>query len=228
MARNHQKISVIIPVFNEEDAISLVIGDIPKTLVDEIIVVDNGSTDNTARTAQKAGAQVVREELRGYGAACLRGIASVNNPDIIVFLDGDYSDYPDEMESLIAPILRGEADLVIGSRIAHPDGSKALLPQAYWGNRVTTWLIKIIYHHRFTDLGPFRAISFSSLKKLGMQDKNYGWTVEMQVKAVKRGLTIVEVPVNYRTRVGKSKVTGTLSGTIKAGAKIIYTVFSLW
>ncbi|MBN2267366.1 MAG: glycosyltransferase family 2 protein, partial [Candidatus Babeliaceae bacterium] len=196
-------------------------------LVDEIIVVDNGSTDKTAEVARSKGARVVKENLRGYGAACLKGIASAKNPDILVFLDGDYSDYPDEMEKIIAPILKGEADLVIGSRIAHPDGKNALLPQAYWGNKLTTWLIKILYHHTYTDLGPFRAIRIHQLQKLDMQDKNYGWTVEMQIKAIKNRLTIVEVPVNYRKRIGTSKVTGTLSGTIKAGAKMLFTVFSL-
>lgn len=219
------KISVVIPVLNEQDSIGLVIKEIPQQMVDEIIVVDNGSTDNTIAVAQCAGARVVKEEVRGYGAACLKGIATAQESDVIVFLDGDYSDYPDEMEKIIAPILKGEADLVIGSRIAHPGGKNALLPQAYWGNKLTTWLIKILYHHTYTDLGPFRAIRVHQLQNLDMQDKNYGWTVEMQIKAIKNRLTVVEVPVNYRKRIGKSKVTGTLSGTIKAGAKILYRVF---
>ena len=227
MDRNHKKVSVIIPALNEQDSIGLVIRDIPKDLIDEIIVVDNGSTDKTIEVALDAGARVVRENFRGYGAACLKGIASTKNPDIIVFLDGDYSDYPDEIECIIAPILRGDADLVIGSRIAGSKRSEVLPPHAYWGNRLTTWLINTIYHHRFTDLGPFRAIRFSELKKLGMKDKNYGWTVEMQVKAVKHGLTIIEVPVRYRKRIGKSKITGTLLGSINAGIKILYTVLSL-
>jgi len=219
------KISVVIPVLNEQDSIGLVIREIPRQMIDEIIVVDNGSTDNTIDVAQGAGARVVEEKERGYGAACLKGIATAQASDVIVFLDGDYSDYPDEMEKIIAPILKGEADLVIGSRIAHPGGKNVLLPQAYWGNKLTTWLIKILYHHTYTDLGPFRAIRVHQLQNLDMQDKNYGWTVEMQIKAIKNRLTVVEVPVNYRKRIGKSKVTGTLSGTIKAGAKIIYRVF---
>ncbi len=226
MAENKQKISVIIPVLNEQDSIGLVIGDIPKDLVDEIIVVDNGSTDSTADVAAGAGARVVREPLRGYGAACLKGIASACNPDIVVFIDGDYSDYPEEMGQLITPVLQKSADLVIGSRMLG-NGRKSLLPQAYWGNKFAAWLIYMMYHHRYTDLGPFRAIWFTSLQQLDMQDKNFGWTIEMQVKAVKHGLRILEVPVKYRKRIGKSKISGTLSGTIKAGLKILYTILSL-
>jgi glycosyltransferase involved in cell wall biosynthesis len=227
MRTKHKRVSVIIPALNEQDSIGLVISDIPKDLVKEIIVVDNGSTDHTAEVARNAGARVVRENQKGYGAACLKGIASANNPDIIVFIDGDYSDYPDELGDIIAPILKGEADLVIGSRIAGSRDKKVLPPHAYWGNKLTTWLINLFYHYHFTDLGPFRAIRFSSLKKLGMRDKNYGWTVEMQVKAVTQSLGIVEVPVSYRTRIGKSKVTGTLKGSMSAGVKMLYTIFAL-
>ena len=226
MDKNRPKISVIIPALNEENAIGLVIRDIPKDVADEVIVVDNGSTDNTAMVAEKAGARVVREPHRGYGAACLRGIASVNEPDIIVFLDGDYSDYPEEMARIVAPIAQGTADLVIGSRLAGADGKAVLPPQAYWGNKLATGLIRILYGHFFTDLGPFRAIRFSALQKLNMQDKNFGWTIEMQIKAVKHRLSIMEVPVRYRSRIGTSKISGTISGSIKAGAKILYTVFS--
>jgi len=227
MNRSHKRVSVIIPALNEQDSIGLVISDIPKDLVKEIIVVDNGSTDKTAEVAQNAGAKVVREEQRGYGAACLKGITSANNPDIVVFLDGDYSDYPDELGKIISPILKGETDLVIGSRVAGSRDKKVLPPHAYWGNRLTTWLINLFYHYHFTDLGPFRAIRFNALQKLGMRDKNYGWTVEMQIKAVKHNLRIREVPVSYRKRIGKSKVTGTLMGSTKAGVKILLTVFAL-
>lgn len=227
MHNHHPKVSVIIPALNEQDAIGLVIRDIPRDLVNEIIVVDNGSTDNTSEVAQGAGARVVREEKRGYGAACLKGIATANDPDIIVFLDGDYSDFPEEMEQIIAPILKGEADLVIGSRIAWAKSKKALLPHAYWGNRLATRLIYLIYHHHFTDLGPFRGIRASKLRELGMEDRNYGWTVEMQVRALKRGLSVAEVPVQYRKRIGMSKVSGSWLGSIRAGIKIIYTIVAL-
>ncbi|MCX5904033.1 MAG: glycosyltransferase family 2 protein [Proteobacteria bacterium] len=226
MDKNRPKISVIIPVLNEQDAIGLVIRDIPKDVADEVIVVDNGSTDNTARAAQMEGARVVLEPHRGYGAACLKGIASAHEPDIVVFLDGDFSDYPEEMARIVAPIVQGTADLVIGSRISGGNGRRVLLPQAYFGNKLAAWLIDLLYHHRFTDLGPFRAIRCSALKQLDMRDRNFGWTIEMQVKAVKQGLSIIEVPVRYRPRIGKSKVSGTLSGSIKAGVKILYTVFS--
>ena len=226
MHKTRQRISVIIPALNEQDAIGLVIRDIPKDVADEVIVVDNGSTDNTAMVAEKAGARVVREPHRGYGAACLKGIASVHEPDIIVFLDGDYSDYPEEMARIVAPIAQGTADLVIGSRLAGADGKAVLPPQAYWGNKLATGLIRILYGHFFTDLGPFRAIRCSALNQLDMQDRNFGWTIEMQIKAAKQGLSIMEVPVRYRTRIGTSKISGTISGSIKAGAKILYTVFS--
>ena len=227
MISNGKRVSVIIPALNEQDSIELVIWDIPKHLVKEIIVVDNGSTDRTSEVASHAGARVVCENRRGYGAACLKGIACTNNPDIIVFMDGDYSDYPEEMEQIITPILKGEADLVIGSRITGTASERVLPQHAYWGNKLTTWLINALYHYRFTDLGPFRAISYKHLILLGMQDNDYGWTVEMQVKALIHGLKVIEIPVSYRKRVGKSKVTGTLAGSLKAGIKILYTVFSL-
>jgi glycosyltransferase involved in cell wall biosynthesis len=227
MSSERKRVSVIIPALNEQDSIGLVIRDIPKHLVNEIIVVDNGSTDRTADVVRKAGARLVREDLRGYGAACLKGIASANNPDIIVFLDGDYSDYPEEMEQIIAPIRKDEADLVIGSRMTGTTSQRVLPTHAYWGNKATTALISVLYHHRFTDLGPFRAITYKGLKKLSMRDTNYGWTVEMQLKALVHGLKVVEIPVRYRKRLGTSKVTGTVSGSLKAGIKMLYTIFSL-
>lgn len=227
MSSDQKRVSVIIPALNEQDSIGLVIRDIPAHLVTEIIVVDNGSTDRTADAARNAGARVVRENRRGYGAACLRGIASADCPDIIVFLDGDYSDYPEDMERLVAPVVKGEADLVIGSRTAGGRSKRVLPPHAYWGNRLTTWLITVFYHYRYTDLGPFRAISHKGLMQLGMEDLNYGWTVEMQVKALIHGLKVVEIPVSYRKRIGTSKVTGTMSGSVKAGMKMLYTVISL-
>jgi len=219
------KISVIIPAFNEESSIGLVLNDLPRDTLHEIIVVDNGSTDNTANAARQSGARVVQEKRPGYGSACLRGIAELNQPDIVVFLDGDYSDFPEEIDQLIQPILSGGKDFVLGSRMILPESRSALLPQARYGNRLAVFLMRIFFGHRFTDLGPFRAICYESLKKIGMQDTNFGWTVEMQIKAVRNGLRIREIPVRYRQRVGVSKITGTFSGTLKAGTKIIYTIF---
>lgn len=222
------KISVIIPALNEQGSIGKVIADIPRGLADEIIVVDNGSRDATVSAAKAAGARVVMEPYRGYGAACLAGIAAAARPDIIVFLDGDYSDYPEDMQGLVAPVIAGEADLVIGSRISGGRGRGALPPQAYWGNKFAVMLIRALFGGcPYTDLGPFRAISCHSLQLLDMQDRNFGWTVEMQVKAVQRGLRILEVPVRYRKRIGTSKISGTVSGTVKAGTKIIYSIARL-
>ncbi len=222
------RISVIIPVFNEQDAIEKVIGDIPGHLPTEIIVVDNGSTDQTAKLAAAMGARIVRENRRGYGSACLAGIAATNNPDIVVFLDGDYSDHPNEMPDLIAPILANRADLVIGSRVLGNSESGALMIQARFGNRLATALIKILFGVSYTDLGPFRAIRYRALIDLDMRDKTFGWTVEMQVKAAKKALKIQEMPVSYRKRIGVSKITGTLKGTLKAGWKILFTIFKYW
>ncbi len=222
------RISVIIPVFNEQDAIEKVIGDIPSHLPTEIIVVDNGSTDQTAKLAAAMGARIVRENRRGYGSACLAGIAATNNPDIVVFLDGDYSDHPNEMPDLIAPILANRADLVIGSRVLGNSEPGALMIQARFGNRLATTLIKILFGVSYTDLGPFRAIRYRSLIDLDMRDKTFGWTVEMQVKAAKKALKIQEMPVSYRKRIGVSKITGTLKGTLKAGWKILFTIFKYW
>ena len=218
-------ISVIIPVFNEESSIGRVLDDLPQEKLKEIIVVDNACTDNTAEVAQKHGARVVEETRRGYGSACLKGISELNGTDIIVFIDGDYSDYPEELEKLVEPIKTGEADFVLGSRMILPDSRAALLPQARYGNQLATYLIILFFGYRFTDLGPFRAIRYESLKQLSMVDNDFGWTVEMQIKAVKHGLRIKEIPVHYRKRIGISKITGTISGTIRAGVKIIYTIF---
>jgi len=219
------RISVIIPVFNEQDAIEKVIGDIPPDLPTEIIVVDNGSTDQTAKLAAAMGARIVPESRRGYGFACLTGIAATNRPDIVVFLDGDYSDHPNEMPTLVAPILENRADLVIGSRVLGNREPGALMIQARFGNWLATYLIDLLFKLRYTDLGPFRAISYSALMKLDMQDTTFGWTVEMQVKAAKQALKTCEVPVSYRRRIGVSKITGTLKGTIVAGWKILFTIF---
>ena len=219
------RISVIIPAYNEEDSIGLVLDALPQNLIHEIIVVDNNSTDDTARSASEKGARVVAEKRRGYGSACLKGISELDNPDIVVFLDGDFSDYPEELVKLVAPIESGEMDFVLGSRMILPESRSALLPQSRYGNQLAVFLMRLFFRHKFTDLGPFRAIRYESLKAIAMQDANFGWTVEMQIKAVKKGLRIMEIPVKYRERVGVSKITGTFSGTIKAGAKIIYTIF---
>ena len=219
------QISVIIPAFNEEGSIGLVLDALPQNLIHEVIVVDNNSTDNTARSASEKGARVVAEQRRGYGSACLKGISVLDNPDIVVFLDGDFSDYPEELVKLVAPIESGEMDFVLGSRMILPESRSALLPQSRYGNQLAVFLMRLFFRHQYTDLGPFRAIRYESLQAIAMQDTNFGWTVEMQIKAVKKGLRILEIPVKYRERVGVSKITGTFSGTIKAGTKIIYTIF---
>ena len=219
------RISIIIPAYNEESSIGLVLDALPQEKLHEIIVVDNGSTDATARVAQEHGARVVKEPRKGYGSACLKGIDELDSPDIVVFIDGDFSDFPEEIVLLIRPIENGEKDFVLGSRMILPKSQLALLPQARYGNRLAVFLIKLFFKHEFTDLGPFRAIRYSSLMSIGMKDMDFGWTVEMQIKAVRNGLRIQEVPVNYRKRIGISKITGTILGTFRAGAKIIYTIF---
>ena len=219
------KISLIIPAYNEESSIGLVLESLPKKILDQIIVVDNASDDRTAEVAAQYGGKVVREERRGYGSACLRGISELSpETDIVVFLDGDFSDYPEELPNLIQPIIEGDADMVIGSRMRGNREPGALLPQAYWGNRLATFLIRVFWGYQYTDLGPFRAIRYPALKEITMVDVGFGWTVEMQIKAITRDLKIKEVPVSYRKRVGKSKITGTVSGTVKAGFKILYTI----
>lgn len=224
-------VSVIIPALDEEDAIVRVLGDLPQPgraqdgILYDVIVVDNGSTDRTAARAAQMGARVVHEPRRGYGQACLAGLAAVEGPDVVLFVDGDYSDYPEEAATLIAPIREQTADLVIGSRVLGDRESGALLPQARLGNALATTLIRLMYGVRYTDLGPFRAIRYSSLQLLEMSDPDFGWTVEMQVKAARLGLRAVEVPVRYRKRIGKSKISGTLIGTVRAGHKILWTIF---
>ncbi len=222
-------IRVIIPALNEEKSIAKVIEEIPKLIVKEIIVCDNGSSDRTKKEAEKAGATVLIENEKGYGASCLKGINYVNNlnqkTDIIVFLDGDYSDYPQEMNKVIAPILNKEAEMVIGSRALGQKERGSLTPQQVFGNWLATKMLHLFYGVKFTDLGPFRAITLTALNQLNMVDRNYGWTVEMQIKAAKQKIKTVEVPVNYRNRIGFSKVSGTVKGTIMAGYKIIFTLF---
>ena len=217
--------AVVIPVFNERDSLPLVVGAIPRDRVDEVVVVDNGSTDDTPLVARGLPVRLVREDRRGYGSACLAGIAALtaSPPDVVVFLDGDFSDHPEEMPALLEAVAAG-ADLVIGSRTRGQREPGALLPQARFGNALACFLIRVLYGHRYTDLGPFRAIRWAALEKLGMEDRTFGWTVEMQIKALRKGLRVAEVPVSYRRRVGVSKITGTLSGTIRAGWKILWTI----
>lgn len=219
------KVSVVIPVFNERDSLPLVIGDIPSHAVSEIVVVDNASTDGTDLVARRLPVRLIREERRGYGSACLAGVAALrpDPPDVLVFLDGDYSDHPEEMPLLLNAI-EGGADLVIGSRALGQAEAGALLPQARFGNRLACWLILLLYGHRYTDLGPFRAVRWRAYERLTMEDTNFGWTCEMQVKALRQGLKVAEVPVSYRRRVGVSKITGTVSGTLRAGYKILWTI----
>lgn len=217
--------AVVIPVFNERDSLPLVVADLPRDRVSEIVVVDNGSTDGTDSIARGLPVRLVREERRGYGSACLAGIAALepSPPDVLVFLDGDYSDHPEEMPRLLEAIGAG-ADLVIGSRMLGEREPGALPPQARFGNALACFLIRLLYGHRYTDLGPFRAIRWEALRHLRMEDRNFGWTVEMQVKALRRGLRVAEVPVSYRRRVGVSKIAGTLSGSLRAGYKILWTI----
>lgn len=224
-------IDVIIPAFNEEKSIPKVIHDIPK-FVRHVVVANNNSTDQTAAVAEKTGAVVVFEGQKGYGKACLTAMDWIKNqeiqPDIVVFLDGDYSDYPEEMTGLVQPILEGKADMVIGSRaLGERESGSMTVPQVF-GNWLATTMMNYIQGAKFSDLGPFRAIDWPKLLSLNMVDQNYGWTIEMQIKAHKAGLKYLEVPVNYRKRIGVSKVSGTVKGVFGAGYKIILTIFKYW
>ena len=222
------KIKVIIPAYNEADSIAHVINDIPDT-VDEVIVVSNTSTDDTEANAKKAGATVLKETNKGYGYACLKGMQHIANQneklDIIVFLDGDYSDYPEELTKLVAPIINDNIDFVIGARIKQLREKGSMTVPQIFGNWLATTLMTLLFRANFTDLGPFRAIKYEKLLALNMQDKTYGWTIEMQLKALKQKLTYTEVPVNYRNRIGVSKVSGTVKGAIFAGIKILGWIF---
>jgi len=223
-------IRVIIPAYNEERSIGKVLRAIPKNRVAEIIVVDNNSSDNTYDEALKNGATVLKEPRQGYGYACLKGMDYIarnfdRETGIIVFLDADFSDEPEELPQVVAPIIHQDYDMVIGSRALGNKEKGSMTPQQVFGNWLATTLIRWFYGFRYTDLGPFRAIKWEALKMLEMQDKTYGWTVEMQLKAVKKGLKITEVPVNYKKRIGESKVSGTVKGTIGAGYKILSWIF---
>jgi len=221
-------IKVIIPAFNEADSISHVINDIPD-IVNETIVVSNNSTDATETNAKEAGAAVLKEPQKGYGYACLKGMSYVaeqeKKPDIIVFLDGDYSDYPEELIKIVEPIIKDDIDFVIGARVKRLREQGSMTMPQIFGNWLATFLMRIMFNSKFTDLGPFRAIKYDKLLVLNMEDKTYGWTVEMQLKALKQKLSYIEIPVNYRNRIGVSKVSGTIKGAIFAGIKILGWIF---
>lgn len=224
------RIAVVIPARNEERSIALVLRDIPTIYHPLIIVVDNGSRDRTAEVAERHGAIVLREQQPGYGNVMLKGLdyLATHPIDIVVFLDGDYSDYPEEMPRLVEPIQRGESDMVLSTRLNPLFDMEALPPHVVYGNRLCVFLTNIFFGTRYTDLGPFRAIRYDALMQLQMEDRNYGWTVEMQIKAKLHGLRTMEVPVRYRKRVGQSKISGTIRGSVLAGSKILYTIFRLF
>jgi len=233
MSFKGNRIVVIIPALNEENSISKVVNSIPN-IVDEIIVINNGSDDSTAIKASISGAKVIHEYRKGYGYACLKGIDYLNKnpPDIVVFLDGDYSDYPEDLEAIIKPILEKNVQFVIGARVKFLREKGALTPQQIFGNTLACLLMRLLYKANFTDLGPFRAIGWKNLVALEMSDKTYGWTIEMQLKVLRRKIKYIEVPVRYRKRIGYSKVSGTVKGTIMAGYKILTWIgkfyFSKW
>ena len=224
---------VIIPVFNEEKSIASVLGDIPSDLVREVIVCNNNSTDRTAEVAEAAGATVVFQPQKGYGSACLKGMEYIaqkpknEQPDVVVFIDGDYSDHPEEMRLLLREIEQNDMDMVIGSRALGNMEAGSMTPPQIFGNWLATNLLAFFYNYKFTDLGPFRAIKWEALQALKMEDPDFGWTVEMQAKAAKAGLKCTEVPVSYRKRIGVSKISGTVKGTFLAGHKILWTIFKL-
>ena len=221
-------IKVIIPAYNEQDSIANVVNDIPK-IVDEVIVISNNSTDNTAINAKNAGATVLHERKKGYGHACLKGLEYIANQkektEIVVFLDGDYSDYPAQLSELIAPIINENIDFVLGARVKEQREYGAMTPQQIFGNWLATALMKLFFGATYTDLGPFRAIKYEKLMALKMEDKTYGWTVEMQLKVLRNKFTYLEIPVKYRNRIGVSKVSGTIKGAIFAGIKILTWIF---
>jgi len=227
-----QQVVVITPALNEEQSLPLVIGDLPD--VAALFVVDNGSTDNTAQVAAELGANVVTQSQRGYGAACLAGIDAVqtwardsDHPDdpVVVFVDADYSDHVELIPGIVRPILHDQQDFVLGSRLTGRREKGAMPPQSVYGNRFACTLINLLFGGKFTDLGPFRALRLSTLQRLSMVDTNFGWTIEMQIKALKQRLRILELPVPYRCRVGTSKISGTIVGSFNAGAKILYTIW---
>lgn len=223
-------VDVIIPALNEENSIPLVLADLPK--VRTVFLVDNGSTDRTAEVARSFGASVVPEPQRGYGAACLKGMAAIKErtekgvepPDVVVFLDADYSDHPQYLTDLVKPIVDGDHDFVLGSRLLGEREPGAMPAQSVFGNKLACFLMRLFFGKSYTDLGPFRAIRYSALKHLKMADENFGWTIEMQIKATRANLRTLEIPVPYRKRVGTSKISGTISGSVKAGTKILYTI----
>jgi len=228
-----QQIKVIIPAYNEQDSIAHVINDIP-SIVNEVIVISNNSTDNTEKNAKEAGATVLKENRKGYGYACLKGMEYISTislsdpakkPDIIVFLDGDYSDYPEQLTEIVAPIVNDNIDFVIGARVKRLREQGSMTPQQIFGNWLATFLMGVLFRAKFTDLGPFRAIKYDKLLALNMEDKTYGWTIEMQLKALKQKFAYVEIPMKYRNRIGVSKVSGTVKGSIMAGIKILGWIF---
>lgn len=221
--RNNKTVAVIIPAFNEEQSIAKVISAIPNW-VDDVLVVDNGSTDQTIQMAADTRANVITERQKGYGAACYRGVEQIHEADIIVFLDADFSDYPEEMHLLVDPIAEDKAQMVIGSRTLGKAERGALTPQQRYGNALACFLIKLFWGKSHTDLGPFRAILSTALRQIDMQDRGFGWTVEMQIRAIQEGMDVLEAPVGYRKRIGKSKISGTVTGVIMAGTVIIKTI----